>query len=42
MFDCIVYATDGSDHEQKALDYSRDLAKLHDAKLYVVHVYSRV
>ena len=42
MFDCIIYATDGSDHAQKALIYARDLAKLHDSKLFVVHVYSRV
>lgn len=42
MFECIVYATDGSDHARKALVYARDLAKLHNAKLFVVHVYSRV
>ena len=42
MFKCIVYATDGSDHARKALAYARDLAKLHDANLFVVHVYSRV
>ena len=42
MFECIVYATDGSDHARKALGYARDLAKLHNAKLFVVHVYSRV
>ncbi len=42
MFECIVYATDGSDHARKALVYARDLAKLHNAKLFVVHVYSGV
>ena len=42
MFECIVYATDGSDYARKALVYARDLAKLHNAKLFVVHVYSRV
>jgi len=42
MFKCIVYATDGSDHARKALVYARDLAKLHDAKIFVVHVYSKV
>lgn len=42
MFECIVYATDGSDHARKALVYARDLAKLHNANLFVVHVYSRV
>jgi len=42
MFDCIIFATDGSDHAQRALTYARDLAKLHDSKLFVVHVYSRV
>jgi nucleotide-binding universal stress UspA family protein len=42
MFECIVYATDGSDHARKSLVYARDLAKLHNAKLFVVHVYSRV
>ncbi len=42
MFNCIVYATDGSDHARKALVYARDLTKFHNAKLFVVHVYSRV
>jgi nucleotide-binding universal stress UspA family protein len=42
MFECIVYATDGSDHARKALAYARDLAKLHDAELFVVHVYPSV
>jgi len=42
MFESIVYATDGSDHAKKALIYTRDLAKLHNAKLFIVHVYSRV
>ena len=42
MFDCIVYATDGSEHARKALAYARDLSKLHDAELFVVHAYPSV
>ena len=42
MFECIVYATDGSDHARKALAYARDLAKLHDAKLFVINAYPSV
>ena len=42
MFECIIYATDGSDHARKALAYARDLAKLHDAKLFVIHAYPSV
>jgi nucleotide-binding universal stress UspA family protein len=42
MFECIIYATDGSDHARKALAYARDLAKLHDAELFVVHAYPSV
>jgi len=42
MFNCIVFATDGSVHSQRALDYARDLTRLHDATLYLVHVYHKV
>jgi len=42
MFECIIYATDGSDHARKALAYARDLAKLHDAKLFVINAYPSV
>ena len=42
MFNCIVFATDGSDHSQRALAYARDLTRLHEAELYLVHVYPRV
>ena len=42
MFECIVYATDGSDHARKALAHACDLAKLVDAKIFVVHVYAKV
>ncbi len=42
MFECIVYATDGSEYALKALAYARDLTKLHDAELFVVHAYPSV
>ncbi len=42
MFKCIIYATDGSEHARKALAYARDLSKLHEAKLFVVHAYPAV
>jgi len=42
MFECIVYATDGSEHARKALVYARDLTKLHKAKLFVIHAYPSV
>lgn len=42
MFSCIVFATDGSEHSRRALTYARDLTKLHQAELYLVHVYPRV
>jgi len=40
MFECIVFATDGSEHAQKARDYARNLADLHKARIFVVHAYS--
>jgi nucleotide-binding universal stress UspA family protein len=42
MFECIVYATDGSEYAHKALAYVRDLTKLHGAELFVVHAYPSV
>jgi nucleotide-binding universal stress UspA family protein len=42
MFNCIVFATDGSEYSERALAYARDLTKLHKAELYLVHVYPRV
>ena len=41
MNDCILVATDGSDHAAKALDLASDLARLHDARLCLVHVLLR-
>jgi nucleotide-binding universal stress UspA family protein len=40
MFNCIIYATDGSEHAKKALAYARDLARFHQSALYVVHAYA--
>jgi nucleotide-binding universal stress UspA family protein len=42
MFKCIVYATDGSDHARKALAHTRDIAKLFNAEIFIVHAYPRV
>ena len=39
MFNCIVFATDGSEHALKAQAYARNLAMLHKARLFVVHAY---
>jgi len=39
MFKRIVFATDGSEHARKAQKYARDMAKLHGAKLFLVHAY---
>ncbi len=42
MFKCIVFATDGSAHSQKAQAYARDFTKLHNSQLFVVHAYAGV
>jgi nucleotide-binding universal stress UspA family protein len=42
MFQRILYATDTSEHARKALDYARELAKLHQSELVLVHVYEPV
>lgn len=39
MFTHILYATDGSEHARKALDYARELAKMHSAQVVIVHAY---
>ncbi len=39
MFERIVFATDGSEHAQRAQVIARDLARIHKAKLFVVHAY---
>ena len=42
MFTRILYATDGSDHARKALDYTRELATLMKAEVIVVHAYASI
>jgi nucleotide-binding universal stress UspA family protein len=39
MFKHILYATDGSEHALKALNYVCELAKLHRSAVTVVHAY---
>ena len=38
MFDKIVWATDGSEHADRALGYARQLAKADGASLHVIHI----
>ena len=38
MFDTIVWATDGSEHADRALGYARQLAKGDGASLHVIHI----
>jgi nucleotide-binding universal stress UspA family protein len=42
MFECIVYATDGSEHAHKALQHVQNIAKLNQSVVYLVHVYPSV
>jgi nucleotide-binding universal stress UspA family protein len=42
MFTRILYATDGSDHARRALDYVRELARQYHAEVFVVHAYQGV
>ncbi len=39
MFDHIVLAIDGSNHAIKAQSVEKELTRIHEAKLFVVHVY---
>ena len=41
MFETIVWATDGSENADRALDYARKLAQAEGARLIVVHVVER-
>jgi nucleotide-binding universal stress UspA family protein len=38
MFETILWASDGSDHADRALNYARDLAKANGSKIVAVHV----
>ncbi|HEY3070168.1 MAG TPA: universal stress protein [Gaiellaceae bacterium] len=38
MFKVIIWASDGSEHADRALDYARELAQANSAKLIAVHV----
>ncbi len=38
MFEVIVWASDGSDHADRALNYARELAEANSARLVAVHV----
>jgi nucleotide-binding universal stress UspA family protein len=39
MFNAIIAALDGSEHSLKAMDYARELAEKHVAKLILLHAY---
>lgn len=41
MFNCIVCATDGSEHSDKAAELAADLAATYGARLRFVHVYMK-
>ena len=38
MFEVIIWASDGSEHADRALDYARELAEANSARLHAVHV----
>lgn len=38
MFEVIIYASDGSEHSDRALDYARELAQATSARLVLMHV----
>lgn len=38
MFEVIIWASDGSEHADRALDYARELAEANSARLLAVHV----
>lgn len=38
MFELIIWASDGSEHADRALDYARGLAEANSARLLAVHV----
>jgi nucleotide-binding universal stress UspA family protein len=38
MFEVIIWASDGSDHADRALDCARDLAEKYSARLVAMHV----
>jgi nucleotide-binding universal stress UspA family protein len=38
MFDVIIWASDGSEHADRALNYARELAEANSARLTAVHV----
>lgn len=42
MFKQIVWATDGSEHADRALEYAKHLAQLDGAALQVVHVVEKI
>lgn len=42
MFKQIVWATDGSEHADRALEYAKHLAQLDGAELQVVHVVEKI
>jgi nucleotide-binding universal stress UspA family protein len=42
MFTKIVWATDGSDHANRALDYAARLAAAEHAQLHVVHIVEKI
>ncbi len=42
MFKNIVWATDGSEHSDRALQYAKELAMRDDANLHVLHVIERI
>lgn len=42
MFKQIVWATDGSEHADRALEYAKHLAQLDGASLQVVHVVEKI